>query len=240
MEKVKVRSLSAVGIIYLVSDPSRVLVNMNPGGTTPRAFQWTLNLLGGEWSGRLAQADANPLSTFRRSVEADLGITFKRAEASLHGKDDGGFTREQSSMFLNFRKAVVAKAVPWRDYLVSIDEAVLGTVPGGHEPPYDALVSYHLVGIEESEWHYLTQTLERFRNVSRSGFAHTATYSDIIARGQVFGFGHETAMADFWSEYGHFDAGHLKRMLPMAAQQLGRPLSTYKEYVSAYDFAVRP
>ncbi len=240
MSKAKVRNLSAVGIIYLVSNPSLILVNMNPGRTSPRAFQWTLNLLGGEWSGRSAQADVNPLSTFRRLMESDLGISFKRAESAPFGKDDGGFTREQSNTFLNFRKAVLSKAVPWRDYLVSIDQSVLRSVPGGHEKPYDTLFSYHLVGIEEPEWLYLQQTLDRFENVSRSGLSHTVTYRDVIARGQSFGFGHETAMVDFWVEHNQCEALKLKRLMSGPAEKLGTPLSTYKQYVSMYDFEVRP
>ena len=241
MQKVKVRNLSAVGIVYMASSPSLVLLNMNVArGASPRAFQWTLGLLGGEWNGRLAQADANPLSTFKRSVEADLMVRSRHGEDPVYGKDDGGFTREQTTKFFNFRKAVLTKAVPWRDYLVSVDQTTLSSVPGGHEQPYQALVSYHLVGLDESEWLYLQSTLDQFENVSRSGLSHTATYRDIIARGQAFGFGHETAMIDFWSGHGYCEALHLRRLLGRPAANLGTPLSTYKDYVSTYDFEQRP
>lgn len=240
MQKLKVRNLSAVGIIYLASNPSQVLVNMNTGRITPRAFRWTLNLFGGQWNGRSAQADANPLATFKRVIETDLSIRFKSNDSGFYGKDDGGLSREQTAKFLNFRKAVLTKAVPWRDYLVSIDQSVLGVVPGGHEPPYNALISYHLVGLDESQWLYLQETLDSFDTVSQSGHSHTATYHDIIARAQGFGFGHETAMIDFWAECGHCEALHLRRLLPKSAVKLGAPMPSYKEYVSTYDIEVRP
>ena len=213
---------------------------MHKGQTSPRAFQWTLGLLGGEWSGFLAQTDVNPLATFRRRAGEDLTLQFKPSDSPVYGKDDGGLSREETHNFLTFRKAVGHKAVPWRDYLVSVDRSTLSAVPGGHEPAYQSLVSYQLVGLDETEWLYLQATLDRFENVSKTGLSHTATYQDIIARGQAFGFGHETAMMDFWSEHGFCEALHLRRLLGKPAQKLGQPLSTYKEYVTAYEIERRP
>jgi hypothetical protein len=238
MSKATIQAFSAMGIICRRSDPRQVLLNMSGANVPERVFRFTLSPFGGERSGPLAHKDTGPLATFRRSVEEGMSISYRQRNHDFPTKGGTGVPYDLAVSFIELRNSILQKAVPWRDYHVSVGHEVLSLVPYPKQSSFDRLVSYFVIELDDDEWAAVLNLQASFETFSKNGYSYPTTLQEILVRGYQFGYGHETAMMDFWLERGFGTARGLTSIATRKAVRLAEPQPAYANYLSDYDILV--
>lgn len=252
MSKPKLNSITSVGFIVREANPADIFITMKDGNLIHRMFQWTLCPFGGNWVGDAAKNDVAPIDTFRRKFSSDFATKFQMRdfseelalgflkESDVEPVDKRGISRDQGTMFVDVRKAILNKVKPWKDYLVPIGRNFLNLAPRNQHDGFLSLVSYSVAELNEEEWASLMELQKVFGNLSRRDVSWITSLEEVISRQFHFAYGHETAMKGFWLEMGYPAARNLPSFPHLTNKPLGAPRSSYREYLDEYDVLCHP
>jgi len=255
IERVGIVSIASVAILYRKTNPGEVFLDIKTPGYPLTAFVGMICPIGGNWIGDQAQADLNPLATWRREFEEEFTITTKvasLAETRLLGDDpkEEFYTTPRNLIipsrtdlidFTLLKHNLPLRAEPFGDFLVTVPKSVLDrNAPENRRPGYTALHPYWLVEVFEDEWRALVALHQKFGNLSCESQSVITSLPQIIAEGQLTCCGHDVVMREFFQQMGCANAEGYPMLEGITFEHRGMPLDSYDKYRAEYDITRTP
>ena len=248
---------ASVGIIYRVSDPRQVLLDLKSAGYPRKTFAGMGCLIGGNWIGEAAKSDLSPLNTFRREVEEELSFENVLVDPvelkQLHDVTDPvsldiGRLRSNvtplssdADLLKMLVKIIKERVVSYRVHIVTVPEAAFRR----KEPNYakgdiKTLVSYYKVGLAEFEWAFLAALQRKFGNLSNESVTVVTSLDEMVETGFQISWGHDQALRRFFLDNGLEEARKMVMVPGIKTAYLGEPASSYRHYTDCFKFKVTP
>lgn len=219
-------------------------------GYPRKKFRGQLCPFGGNWIGETAKADVNTLSTFRREINEEISFDRpQRDSGELRGLGlsgtvlsgptplTGEVTTEDIHSLSMVREAIVNSAVPFGDFLNTMDFADEGS-------PSDKrtfLGSYFSVALGEEIWKILVDLHGKFGNLSSEALSVVTSLSKIVSGGVKTAFVHDLVFQQFFNDQGFYRAANDLPIVPdTKSVSVGSPLLTYADYLARYEVAKSP
>lgn len=255
VEKIAVNNIASVGIIFRESDPKNIFIDIKDGGYPIKAFRWMHCPIGGNWIGKSALGDVNPLATFRRELIEEL--SFEKQRISTGEMKQLGFDSEQQSYTvprndviptekdhesLNYLKLIfTSDAKPLGDFRVTVPKSVFDRgVPDNTVGDISSLFPYHLVSVRENDWRILEYLHEKFGNLSVESLAVITSLDEIISTPRYTCCGHDRIMKDFFTQMGCLNASQYPLLEGIVCEPMGMSLDSYDKYLKHYEVLRNP
>jgi len=252
MNKIPVNNICGVAIIYSKDDPSRIFLETKTSDYPVKVFAGSLCLIGGNWIGEAAKADANPMETLRRELDEELCLAplteGQHEELSLLGLGQGTKydlqkntqASEADIQCLNeVKKAMSLSIVPFLDAVSLTPKRVFdGADPQNKRGDIQALLSNYLIPLERETWNELVRLQKRYGNLSNESLSVILTFDEIREKGLKVSWGHDRALDRFCRMYS--DDKGIPLVEGVVWENHGAPMSSYDKYEEIYDVAKRP
>ncbi|MBI2596277.1 hypothetical protein HYW46_06100 [Candidatus Daviesbacteria bacterium] len=255
VEKITVNNIASVGIIYRESDPKSIFIDIKDGGYPIKAFRWMHCPIGGNWIGKNALADANPLATFRRELHEELsfekeristgemkqlGIDCEQQSYTVPKKD--AIPTEKDHESLNYLKLIFTNdAQPFGDFRVTVPKSIFDKgVPDNKLGDTASLLPYYLVSVKENDWRTLEYLHEKFGNLSVESLAVITSLDEIISTPRYTCCGHDRIMKEFFTQMGCAGACQYPLLEGITCEPMGMPFDSYDKYLEYYEVLRHP
>lgn len=253
--KRSVNGISAVGIIYLDSDPSKIFSDMKDGTYPRKAFRMKLLCLGGNWIGDAAKADPSPIHTFCREVHEELSFS-KPISSTLElaklfadhvaenyvveGKDVP-ITEDDRFDLATVKAEIRGRAEPFGDFYQFVPRVIFDRADSNNKAgDYQGLCSVYTAAISLQTWEKLCRIQEKFGNLSNESITVVTSLDEIVRTGWQTAWGHDRILKEFFLSKGLKTAQNFPLIPDIQVERLGMPLASYNEYLAAYDVAKHP
>lgn len=241
--------ISASGVIYPASDPRTIFVEFRGGRYPVRAFQNSLNCLGGNWIGDDAKNDHSPRDTFLREIGAELsfektpqsrdelvalnlleqGASY-RATACIKcpAKDD----REKLAMV---KAAIVQYARHFGDNIQRISRSVFDRAdPDNTRPDMTYLNSFFAVPLPVVEWQMLAELQAAFGNLSNESTSIITTVGEVVERKRLCAWSYDRILQTFWGEHHISEARNMPLVPGIEIEWLIDGNHAYEDYLKRF------
>lgn len=253
--KLKINNIASAGIIYKVSDPAQIFMEIKDSTYPLVAFRKRLCPIGGNWIGRLARNDRNTHDTFTREVKEELNlrkIFAHNLELRLLGIESKSKIRQiqRAKMMITnqdrkslklIKNSIIKGGQVFGDFLITIPKKMMRRED--QSLPYDRtsyICSYYFVALSDEIWEKLLELQKRFKNLSNESTTIITSVNKIVKYNLKIAFGHDKVIKKFLALK---KVGGLKRF-PVTngirVETLGRPLGSYREYLEKYSVARIP
>jgi 8-oxo-dGTP pyrophosphatase MutT (NUDIX family) len=247
-----INNIAGVGIIYRTQNPSDIFLEIKADSYPLIAYRNHLCLIGGNWAGKTAGNDSNPIETFLREFREE--ISFDKAEEdteerfSLFGIMERKHvirnlipTKEDRQMLKHLVCQVARNAKPYRDYLhIMPQEVIRRTDPLYARGDSKSILSINLVPVDEKTWQILTFLQEKFENLSNESQSCVLSLDLIIQKKLKCMAGYDRVLQQFWNECGFLQASEVPLDFEgVVMEELGIPLD-YRNYLEHYEITVKP
>jgi len=215
-----------------------------------------LCFLGGNWIGKGAQEDANPLATWRRELSEEL--TLKRAKRDTHELQLLGHhtsqdlppteisgatvTPEDEHQLEALKETMRQAAVHYGEFLNTTPKAAYDAAdPENKQAGHTGLTCYFAVPLEDADWEVLCRLQDKFGNLSGDANTVITSLDEIIAKDIKTAWAHDLVLRKFFRDHGFKEAEQLPLVPGMSSVPVGHPpFGTYAEYLNIYDVLKNP
>jgi len=244
------------GVVMAVraEDPGQFFIELKDDGYPMKVFCRHMCPIGGNWIGKLAIFDNNPLGTLRREMNEELCLE-KPVASTLELKLLGQITEvntykmpkskyipteEENKHFIMLKQIIADSCAPFGDYLVTVPDEVLNKDPQNKIKGYRYISSYWVAVLREKDWIKLSNFQSKFGNLSNESLTLITSLNEVIKTGTKFAFGHDTAVRDIFLAFGLEEAKQLPMVDGTYAERVGSTMCTYTEYQKKYDVLRTP
>lgn len=253
--KTKVNNIASVGIIYRKTNPSEIFIEKKDAGYPIKLFRNCLCPIGGNWIGKEAKQDKNPLETFRREIAEELnpinptasnfelrllGIESKSKERRIH-RHRNAITPHDKKILTKIKNAIEKSARPFGDFILSTPKKYLDQADSKNKLiDLTCLVSYWLVPLDEKSWNNLSFLQKKYANLSSESHSQITSLENIVKTKQFIGFGHDQVFKKFFLDQKINLARKMKIIKGPRAQKIGSPKSSYLKYLANFEISKKP
>lgn len=248
---------SSVAIIYRRLDPSEVFTEMKDDGHPVRLVRRQLCPIGGNWIGKGAQFDKNPLATVCREVVmeelsfdhpsrsplelVELGHSSDVALMAPTKRADVEVLPEDKADMEALKSLILNGLVPFGDFLDTVTkEAMDSADPANKREGFTVLSSYFTVGLDEDAWAKLVRLQTKFGNLSNESVTLITSLKKIVESGTKTAFGHDGPLQAFFASHGLPLAAQLPMVPGTSCLFIGAPRNSYTDYALDFTPAKRP
>ncbi len=255
-KKGRINNISAVGIVFRISDPRQIFLEMKTHDYPRKVFAGKGLIVGGNWIGDRAKNDFWPRDTLVREWQEEitfdkpignfyeLNLLFSECRLDTYQVEGSDWKASEAEIkeLLRLKEIVAEGYEPFSDYLQFIPEQVFWRgEPEYSKGDYWGLCSVWQSGLSEEDWNSLVRLQNLAGNLSNESITVIRSLEEILKTGWNIAWGQDRVLKEFFMSRGFKEAENFPLIPGIMTQRLGDPLKDYKnEYLNLYEVEKRP